>query len=80
MANWVNARPPADGPRDAVLSFAAATRDETARVFRADMLIARGDIRDHVCFTPSGPRRLAQNTRSPWRAETSGDSGRRPGN
>jgi hypothetical protein len=39
MANWVNARLLADGPRDAVLAFAAATRDKTKRVFTADMLV-----------------------------------------
>ena len=39
MANWSNARLLVNGPRDAVLAFAAATRDETKRVFRADMLI-----------------------------------------
>jgi hypothetical protein len=39
MANWVNARLLADGPRDAVLAFGAATRDETNRIFRADMLV-----------------------------------------
>ena len=39
MANWINARLIATGPRDAVLAFAAAAHDETKRVFRADMLI-----------------------------------------
>lgn len=39
MANWINARLIATGPRDAVLAFAEAARDETKRVFRADMLI-----------------------------------------
>jgi hypothetical protein len=38
MANWINARLIATGPRDAVQAFAAAARDETKRVFRADML------------------------------------------
>jgi hypothetical protein len=39
MANWVNARLLVDGRRDAVLAFAAATRDKTKRVFTADMLV-----------------------------------------
>lgn len=39
MANWCNARLIVTGPRDAVLAFAAAARDETKRVFRADMLV-----------------------------------------
>lgn len=39
MANWINARLIATGPRDAVLAFAEAARDETKRVFRADMLV-----------------------------------------
>ena len=39
MANWVNARLLADGPRDAVLAFAAAARDEAKRIFTADMLV-----------------------------------------
>lgn len=39
MANWINARLLATGPRDAVLAFAAAARDETKWVFRADMLV-----------------------------------------
>ncbi|HUS23237.1 MAG TPA: hypothetical protein VMZ66_14630 [Aeromicrobium sp.] len=34
----MNARLLADGPRDAVLAFAAATHDETKRIFTADML------------------------------------------
>jgi hypothetical protein len=39
MANWINARLLVTGPRDAVLAFAAAARDETKRVFRPDMLV-----------------------------------------
>jgi hypothetical protein len=39
VANWINARLLADGPRDAVLAFAAATRDEAKRIFRPDMLV-----------------------------------------
>jgi hypothetical protein len=39
MANWINARLLAHGPRDAVLAFAAATHDETKRLFSADMLV-----------------------------------------
>lgn len=39
MANWINARLLATGPRDSVLAFAAAAHDETKRVFRADMLV-----------------------------------------
>jgi hypothetical protein len=38
MANWTNARLIVTGPRDAVVAFAAAARDETKRVFRGDML------------------------------------------
>jgi hypothetical protein len=39
MANWINARLIATGPRDAVQAFAAAARDEMKRIFRADMLV-----------------------------------------
>jgi hypothetical protein len=39
VANWINARLIATGPRDAVLAFAEAARDETKRVFRAGMLV-----------------------------------------
>ena len=39
MANWINARLIATGPRDAVLAFAAAAHVQTKRVFRPDMLI-----------------------------------------
>ena len=61
MANWVNARLLADGPRDAVLAFAAATRDETKRIFRADMLVgeATPPRRDRVKRVADGIYRKA---------------------
>jgi hypothetical protein len=56
VANWINARLIATGPRAAVLAFAAAAHDVTKRVFRPDMLIGEAVPlrRDRVERVPDG--------------------------